>query len=88
MSSLPHVHIRSALAWIGELVYLVDLLLVTMLLSLVVIAGINPVDSPFVLVAIVVGGGIVLAHRVWYIRHRQEIEHDQGHLRARERRGF
>ena len=88
MSTLPHVHIRSALAWIGELVYLVDLLLVTMLLALVVIAGINPVDSPVVVVALVVGIGIVLAHRVWYVRHRQEIEHDQGHLRARERRGF
>ena len=79
---------RNHLPFFGDFLFVVDALVVAMTAALIVIGGINPLDSP-VMVGLAVATIVIFgAHHVWYVRSRDEIEHDPQRLASRERRGF
>jgi hypothetical protein len=86
--SLSPARARHTLGLLGEFVYLVDAFLFGLLAAIVVIGGINPLESAKLTGVIAATIVIAAIHHVWYVRNRSEIEHDPGRLTTRERRGF
>ena len=79
---------RGALAQIAEAVYIVDVVVVGMLAGIVVLAGINPFHSAALTTALLATAAVLALHHMWFVRHRDEIQHDPHSHTARDRRGF
>jgi hypothetical protein len=89
--NVPHpfvASVRSMLNWLAEAIFLVDVVVAAFLVSIVVLAGVNPFHST-ALTAALVGTAVVIAfHHAWFMRHREEIAQDRAVHAMRERRGF
>jgi hypothetical protein len=81
-------HIRAANAWLRDFVFVIDALVLGLIVSMVVVGGVNPLDNPALLIGILACVGILISHHVWYVHHRFEVDHERSHVLARERRGY
>ena len=81
-------NVRYGAVWIGELAFAIASMGAVLVIAVLVIGGINPLTSAALIVFLLVAGALVGAHRAWYTRHREEIEHGPELHSARERRGF
>jgi hypothetical protein len=69
-------------------VYVTDMLVLGLVAAVVVVGGINPLESPLLTGVLGFSAVTAIAHHAYYARHKYEIEHDRVQLAARERRGF
>jgi hypothetical protein len=73
---------------VAEFAFIVGALFATMTAALVVVGGVNPLSSGFMIGIFVVVTFSALIHHLWYSRHRAEIEAGMEHHADRERRGY
>lgn len=78
--------LHDAIDWIGESLYVADLMLVGLVVFAFVLGAIDPFDSPLVLVALTATFLLSEARRRG--RRRRHAEAAGAANRARERRGF
>ncbi len=75
-------------AWLGEFVYVTDLLVLALVAAAAVIGGLNPLDSPVLVGVLVFSAVVLLGHRVWNAAHAEAPGAQHARQSDRERRGF
>lgn len=83
-----HARLREGVAWLIEGAFVVDVLLAGLVAAIVLLGGINPLQSLALTIGFAATVAIVGVHTYWMSRHRKVMVDQHARLSERERRGW